>query len=38
MFRLLDYDSTGSPAHTHLLVDSAQEIGLFWDSEQPWLD
>ena len=36
IFRLLDYASTGSPGHgaIHLLVDSAQEVGLYWDSEQ----
>ena len=35
-FRLLDYASTGSLGHgpIHLLVESAQEIGLYWDSEQ----
>ena len=34
-FRLLDCASTGFPGHgpIHLLVDSAQEIDLFWDSE-----
>ena len=36
IFRLLDYASTGSPGHgpIHLLTQSAEEIGFFWDSEQ----
>ena len=36
IFRLLDYASTGSPGHgpIHLLLQSAEEIGFFWDSEQ----
>ena len=36
VFRLLDYASTGSPGHgpIHLLLQSAEEIGFFWDSEQ----
>ena len=36
IFRLLDYASSGSPGHgpIHLLVTSAEEIGLFSDSEQ----
>ena len=36
IFRLLDYASTGSPGHgpIHLLIQSAEEIGFFWDSEQ----
>ena len=37
IFRLLDYASTGSPAHggpSHLLLQSAEELGFFWDSEQ----
>ena len=36
IFRLLDYASTGSPGHgpIHLLLQSAKEIGFFWDSEQ----
>ena len=36
IFRLLDYASSRSPGHGPilLLVDSAQEIGLHWDSEQ----
>ena len=35
-FRLLDYASTGSPGHgpIHLLIQSAEELGFFWDSEQ----
>ena len=35
-FRFLDYASIGSTgrAPIHLRVDSAQERGLFWDSEQ----
>ena len=34
--RLLDYASTGSPGHgpIHLLLQSSEEIGFFWDSEQ----
>ena len=34
--RLLDYASTGSPGHgpIHLLLQSAEELGFFWDSEQ----
>ena len=37
-FRLLDYASTGSSGHgpIHLLLQSAEEIGFFWDSEQAW--
>ena len=36
IFRLLDYASTGSPGHgpIHLLIQSADELGFFWDSEQ----
>ena len=36
IFRLLDYASSGSPGHgpIHLLIKSAEEIGLFGDSEQ----
>ena len=36
IFRLLDYASTGSPGHgpIHLLIQSANELGFFWDSEQ----
>ena len=36
IFRLLDYASTGSPGHgpIHLLLQSAEELGFFWDSEQ----
>ena len=36
IFRLFDYASTGSPGHgpIHLLLQSAEEIGSFWDSEQ----
>ena len=36
IFRLLDYASTGSPGHgpIHLLIQSAEELGFFWDSEQ----
>ena len=35
-FRLLDYASAGSPGHgpIHLLIQPAEEIGFFWDSEQ----
>ena len=35
-FRLLDYASAGSPGHgpIHLLLQSAEELGFFWDSEQ----
>ena len=34
--RLLDYASTGSPGHgpVHLLIQSAEELCFFWDSEQ----
>ena len=40
IFRLLDYASTGSPGHgpIHLLLQSAEEIGFFWDSEQAGMD
>ena len=36
IFRLLDYVSTGAPGHgpIHLLVQSADELGFFWDSDQ----
>ena len=36
IFRLLDYASAGSPGHgpIHLLIQSADELGFFWDSEQ----
>ena len=36
IFRLLEYASVGSPGHgpIHLLVQLAEEIGFFWDSEQ----
>ena len=36
IYRLLDYASTGSPGHgpIHLLPQSAEELGFFWDSEQ----
>ena len=36
IFRLLDNASTGSPGHgpIHLLLQSAEELGFFWDSEQ----
>ena len=36
IFRLLDYVCTGSPGHgpIHLLIQSAEELGFFWDSEQ----
>ena len=36
IFRLLDCASTGSPGHgpIHILLQSAEEIGFFWDSEQ----
>ena len=36
IFRLLDYASAGSPGHgpIHLLIQSADEHGFFWDSEQ----
>ena len=36
IFRLFDYASTGSPGHgpIHLLIQSAEENGFFWDSEQ----
>ena len=36
IFRLLDYASAGAPGHgpIHLLVQSADELGFFWDSEQ----
>ena len=32
----MDYASTGSPGHgpIHLLLQSAEELGFFWDSEQ----
>ena len=35
-FRLLDYASAGAPGHgpIHLLIQSADELGFFWDSEQ----
>ena len=35
IFRQLDFASAGSPGHgpMHLLLESAEEIGLFWDSE-----
>ena len=36
IFRLLDYASAGAPGHgpIHLLVQSADELGFFWDSDQ----
>ena len=36
IFRLLDYASAGSPGHgpIHLLIQSADELGFFWDSDQ----
>ena len=36
IFRLLDYAAAGSPGHgpIHLLIQSADELGFFWDSEQ----
>ena len=36
IFRLLDYASAGAPGHgpIHLLIQSADELGFFWDSEQ----
>ena len=36
IFRSLDYASAGSPGHgpIHLLIQSADELGVFWDSEQ----
>ena len=36
IYRLLDYSSTASPGHgpIHLLLQSAGELGFFWDSEQ----
>ena len=36
IFRPLDFASTVSPGHgpIHLLVESAPEIGLYWDSDQ----
>ena len=36
IFRLLDYAFTGSLGHgpIHLLLQSAEEIGFFWDCEQ----
>ena len=39
-FRLLAYASTGSPGHgpIQLLLQSAEEIVFFWDSEAGWLD
>ena len=36
IFRLLDYASAGAPGHgpIHLLIQSADELGFFWDSDQ----
>ena len=36
IFRLLDFASTGSPGHgpIHFLIQSAEELVFFWDSEQ----
>ena len=36
IFRLLDFASSGSPGQRpiHLLIQSAEEIGFFWESEQ----
>ena len=36
IFRLLDYASAGSPGHgpIHLLIQSADDLGFLWDSEQ----
>ena len=36
IFRLLDYASAGAPGHgpIHLLVQSADDLGFFWDSDQ----
>ena len=35
-FRLLDYASAGAPGHgpIHLLVQAADDLGFFWDSDQ----
>ena len=36
IFRFLDYAAAGSPGHgpIHLLIQSADELGFFWDFEQ----